>query len=50
MFSFIRPFFEVVKEGQILNKIKYLQNQIGGVFYLAPVWCQILDEINKTHL
>jgi hypothetical protein len=43
MFSVFRPSFEVVKEGRILKKIKYLQTQIVGVFYLvertiAAVW------------
>jgi hypothetical protein len=36
--SVLRPSFEVVKEGRILKKIKNLQNQIEGVFFLVPVW------------
>jgi hypothetical protein len=35
MLSLFRPSFEVVKEGRILKKIKHLQNQIVGVFYLV---------------
>jgi hypothetical protein len=44
LLSVIRPDFEVVKEGRILNKIKHLQNPIEGVFCLEPVWCQVLDK------
>jgi len=36
MFCVFRPSFEVVKEGRILKKIKHLETQIGGVFYLVP--------------
>jgi hypothetical protein len=44
MSSLFRVYFEVVKEGRILGKIKQLQNLIGGVFCLAPVWYQDLNE------
>jgi hypothetical protein len=44
MLSVIRPDFEVVKEGRILNKIKHLQNRIVSVFYLVPALCQVLDK------
>jgi hypothetical protein len=44
MLSVFRLDFEVVKEGRIFNKIKHLQNQIVGVFYLVPGWSQVLDE------
>jgi hypothetical protein len=36
MLSVLRPSFEVVKEGRILNKIKHIQILIGGVFCLMP--------------
>jgi hypothetical protein len=40
MLSVIRPSFEVVKEGRILDKIKRLKIQIEGVFIdgLVLVW------------
>jgi hypothetical protein len=41
MLSVIRPLFEVVKEGRILNKIKPLQNKI--VMFLPPI-CLNLNE------
>jgi hypothetical protein len=42
--SVIRPDFEVIREGRILNKIKHLQNQIVSVFYFTSGLRQVLDE------
>jgi hypothetical protein len=32
MLFFVKPSFEVVKEGRILKKIKHIQTLIGAVF------------------
>jgi hypothetical protein len=36
MLSFFSPFFEVVKEGRILKKIKHLQNQTLNILKFTP--------------
>jgi len=45
MLRLFRLSFEVVREGRILKKIKNLQRQFIGVFYLVPGWCQVLEKL-----
>jgi hypothetical protein len=49
MFSVIRPDFEVVKEGWIFNKIKYLQIKNVSIFYFSQVYARFWTKMGHFY-